>query len=282
VVLLGPDSVIDLPVLLADYDAVSKHRGMSALLEVIIHDQACLLHPHDKQMEEEVVMRISSTGSGSGAARTFKYFNRHPTAIIRPIKETDTGFSDAVGDRNIRLVNRMQYLHTLDALRDFDWVFECSQGVLLDTNFGIFPYVTSRTTLPHAALARNGLGFLGWTFVGVYRTYPIRTGGPSGPTGGEEIHFSDLGVPDEIATVTKRTRRIFKFSPDDFWLSHRLTHPNICMFTHLDYEKVVCNSDFEHWLRDSGAWHHLQNHILSKGQLLLGSRSPGNFEFKVI
>jgi len=99
---------------------------------------------------------------------------------------------------------------------------------------------------------RNGLGWLPWTFCGVYRTYPIRTGGPSGPTGGAELTWPLVGAAPEVATVTKRTRRVFAFSPEEFAKSIHLARPDIVMFTFLDY--IGCNnlknlSDFREWLR---------------------------------
>ena len=133
-------------------------------------------------------------------------------------------------------------------------IFECSQGTLLDTNFGVFPFCTSRSTLPRVAIERNGLGWIDWEYAGVYRTYPIRTGGPSGPTGGDELDWKYLGVKPEIATVTKRVRRIFEFSEKDFCKSLSLNRPDYLMFTFLDYigiDDLKNKNDqlaFEEWL----------------------------------
>jgi hypothetical protein len=106
--------------------------------------------------------------------------------------------------------------------------------------------------LARVAVERNALFSLGFQYVGVYRTYPIRTGGPSGPTGGKEITFADIGVPNEIATVTKRIRRVFEFSRDDFQLTINLNRPWIVAFTHLDYIGVSPEnlSGFMDWYRN--------------------------------
>jgi adenylosuccinate synthase len=237
-VLLGPDSVIDMDVLLQDIDSIDQWRADHASdkprIQVFIHEHAALLGPQDGQSEIGVVKAISSTGSGSGAARVAKCFDRDPQRVIKYAVK-DLAMAATLANYRIVLLNHSQYLSFVDQHAYSDWVFECSQGTLLDVNWGIFPYVTSRTTLPRVAVERNGLGSLDFDYVGVYRTFPIRTGGPSGPTGGAEITFEDIGVVDEIATVTKRIRRVFQFSLDDFELSLRLTRPQVVCFTHLDY-----------------------------------------------
>jgi adenylosuccinate synthase len=234
-VILGPDAVVDKDVLLHDWETVGKPP-------LYIHEHAALLHPEAKPEEADLVARISSTGSGSGVARKRKFIDRQTDAVVKT-----TSFP-----AGIQLVDDMQFRSLTHLMYHNAAIFELSQGAMLDTHFGRFPYVTSRTTLPHAAVERNGLGWLPWTFCGVYRTYPIRTGGPSGPTGGAELTWPLVGAAPEVATVTKRTRRVFAFSPEEFAKSIHLARPDIVMFTFLDY--IGCNnlknlSDFREWLR---------------------------------
>lgn len=244
VVVLGPDSVIDYNVLCQDLRAVQE---VNPTVEVYIHEHAAWMT--DEQKAEENGMwgnaspvhslkdRIGSTQSGSGKARHDKYLNRDIRHVCGYAP-----WAKLLTAAGVRLCNRQQFLHLVHyMLSSYDWVFECSQGALLDCNWGIYPYVTSRTTLPQAAIERNGLGSFDWRYVGVYRTFPIRTGGNSGPTGGDETSFDQIGVDNEIATVTKRIRRVFEFSPDDFKLSLQLTRPKVVMFTHLDY--LIANGD---------------------------------------
>lgn len=180
-------------------------------------------------------MRISSTGSGSGAARKCKFFDRKVSSIVK---------NSVWSNDRIKIINETEYSSLQKLIAMNAGIFECSQGALLDTNFGIYPYVTSRTTLPRAAIERNGLGWLPWLFCGVYRTYPIRTGGPSGPTEGAELSWDFVGVEPEVATVTKRKRRVFAFSEEGFCKSIRLTRPDVLMFTFEDY----LTSSFEEWV----------------------------------
>lgn len=230
VVVLGPDTVIDLATLTEDLAAV---RAVNPKVEVYLHEHAAWMGSADKQAEAEscLVESIGSTGSGSGSARAVKYFSRSPRSVC-----SHNQHSRSLLALGVRLVNRSQWVHLVhEMLANHDWIFECSQGVLLDTNHGIYPFVTSRSTLPRVAIERNGLGGFPWVYAGVFRTFPIRTGGNSGPTGGKETSFVDIGVEMEIATVTKRVRRVFEFNHADFKLSLRLARPDIIMFTHCDY-----------------------------------------------
>lgn len=258
VVVLGPDAVIDIKVLAEDVAAV---RAFNPTVEFYCHEHAAFMAPDDKSSETDagLISRIGSTGSGSGKARTDKYFRRHDNCVI-----IYNSYVRSLLGLGVRIVNRSQFVHLVDKLLSkHAWVFECSQGALLDTNWGTYPFVTSRTTLPQAAIERNGLGGYPWQYAGVYRTYPIRTGGNSGPTGGAETTFAAIGVEQEIATVTKRIRRVFEFSAEDFALSLFLTRPNMVMFTHGDYlmsagkldasmEFTRMVTEFYFWLIDEG------------------------------
>lgn len=249
-VLLGPDSVIDLQALAEDILAINTFQ--QRVVPIYIHEHAAFLRQEHIDAERGnygVVQRISSTGSGSGAARSDKYIERLDGAVIG--SPFNAGLLQTfIESGSVRLLTRSQYLAYISHNAIVDWIFECSQGVLLDTCWGIYPFVTSRSTLPRVAIARNVLDRLKWTYAGVYRTYPIRTGGPSGPTGGKELSFEELGVQREIATVTKRTRRIFEWSLDDFMLSCMMSRPDIFYITHLDY---LPHEDLTQWLDDSGA-----------------------------
>jgi len=239
-VVMGPDSVIDADSLVADINAVLAYKasvGNDKPFQIYIHQNAALMTSSDAHAECFVVSSISSTGSGSGNARVRKQFNRLGSAIVGETSFLQDTLA-ASGLYCVSVINTNQYFMLIDGMADIDLIFECSQGALLDVNFGYYPYVTSRSTLARVAIERNGLGMLDWEYCGVYRTFPIRTGGPSGPTGSAETTFHEIGVPTEIATVTKRIRRVFKFSKYDFLLSLTLNRPGMVAFTHLDYIKI--------------------------------------------
>jgi adenylosuccinate synthase len=233
-IVLGPDAVVDKDVLVSDWEKVGRKP-------LYIHEHAALLNSEAKLQEADVVARISSTGSGSGSARRRKFIERQPDAVVKGLQFP----------KGIELVDDMQFRSLTHLMWHQSAILECSQGVMLDTNFGRYPHVTSRTTLPRAAVERNGVGWLPWHFCGVFRTYPIRTGGPSGPTGGPELSWDLVGQKPEIATVTKRVRRVFAFSVDEFCKSIHLCRPDVIMFTFLDYigvRDLNDLSDFREWL----------------------------------
>ncbi len=226
-VFLGPDAVIDHRVFVSELENIRRVRPN---LEVVIHENAAMLRGEDIEQEKSIGLegRVASTVTGGGAARTNKALYRASHLVVGHMREF-IGY-------DIRVVNSSTFQALLTELSDQDWLFECSQGLMLDLNLGIYPHVTSRTTHPRAAIERNGLGpSSDWRFTGVYRTYPIRTGGNSGPTGGRELSWEELAVQREIATVTGRVRRVFEFSPTDFLYSFKLVRPENVAFTHVDY-----------------------------------------------
>ena len=240
-VVLGPDSVIDPDILICDLRRVNQWRNDNGKLpvEIYVHEHCALVLIGDRESELEVTRRISSTGSGSGAARYAKSFHREEDRVIRANLE----IFDRLAKSGIRILNRFQWFTFCESVKQHDWLFECSQGVLLDTNWGYYPHVTSRSTSPRTVIDRNGLSGYCWEYAGVYRTFPIRTGGPSGPTGGRELQWSELGVSEETASVTGRVRRVFEPCPDDLFISLRMTMPHYMFFTHCDYLEGEPNDD---------------------------------------
>ena len=79
------------------------------------------------------------------------------------------------------------------------------------------------------------------------RTFPIRVGnikdelgheiGNSGPCYEDqnELKFSDIGVPDEVTTVTKRVRRVFSFSCFQYSKALIAIRPDIVFVNFLNY-----------------------------------------------
>jgi len=267
---LGPDSVIDLEVLRKDIDAV---KVFNPNFEVYIHENAAVLLRGDNMEEASVELekRIGSTVTGSGFARHRKMLNRNKDYVVGSL-------SDEL-DLPFKIVTREQWMEFVDEVNNNDevlFIFECSQGLMLDVNLGYYPYVTSRTTVPQAALIRNGFDPFLWKYCAVYRTYPIRTGGNTGPTGGEEITWESLKLAPEVATVTGRNRRIFKWSQDDFVYSLQLCLPEMVFITHADY--IIDDRDLEVFLRQ------VKNTILefvgddqSEDFMILASRKPSEF-----
>ena len=265
---LGPDSVIDVEVLNKDIEAV---KVFNPNFEVYIHENAALLKPEDGKFESDAELKnaIGSTETGSGYARHRKMLYRNKDHVVGSLE----------GVQSFKVVTREQWMEFVDEVNNNDevlFIFECSQGVMLDVNLGYYPYVTSRTTIPQAALIRNGFDPVLWKYCAVYRTYPIRTGGNTGPTGGEQLTWESLHLAPEVATVTGRNRRIFEWSQDDFVYSLQLCLPEMIFVTHADY--IIDDRDLEVFLR------RLKNTILefvgddqSEDFMIFASRKPSEF-----
>jgi len=122
-------------------------------------------------------------------------------------------------------------------------LLEGTQGFGLSLNHGDYPYVTSRDVTSSALLADAGIApkFHGKT-IGVMRTYPIRVGGNSGPTGSDELNWEEIAERSgsqkpicEYTTVTGRMRRVFEQSPDALEESVRINRPDEIALMFIDY-----------------------------------------------
>lgn len=273
-VILGPDSAIDPQMLAAEVVAIKLHNPS---LQVFVHENAAMINgATDCEAEANLSLatRIGSTQSGGGYARTQKALLRERALTMQHWPQ---------GSSLFEVVDRVRYHELLVGLEDSDWIIECSQGLMLDMNLGYYPYVTSRSTHPRVVIERNGWGPSGrWSLVGVYRTYPIRTGGNSGPTGGRELTWESLGLRPEIAAVTKRVRRVFEFSGADFIYSLNMVKPHVLMWTHVDYLPEIYREwpGFEKWLvRVIFGGNSLNDYPPVRDLIFLGSTAPSLFKF---
>lgn len=248
-VLLGPDAAVDPWLLLKEIEAIRLHQNRvnssgQQVPVLKIHQQAALITGDEVISEKNsgIMERIGSTVTGGGQARVNKALHRERRFTIGHFTTTEW-----------QVLDQQEYDELLIAYDEWDWLFECSQGMMLDLNLGYYPFVTSRSTHPRVAIERNGLGHDKWQYIGVFRTYPIRTGGNSGHTAGKEVSWDTLGLQAEIATVTKRQRRVFEFSGGDFLRSIRWVRPHAVAFTHLDYLRIMpgtlgVHQEFKQWL----------------------------------
>lgn len=270
VVVLGPDAAVDPALLITEVSAIRKERPR---LKVVVHAHAALIDgmAAAEERADGLDRRIGSTVTGGGMARCHRNLHRAPELTVGHV-QLDLEME------GVEVLDRAEYLSFVHGhLRHSDWLFECSQGLMLDVTLGYYPFVTSRNTHPRVALARNGMTMAGtgeWELWGCYRTFPIRTGGNSGPTGGRELTWAEVGVTPEVATVTKRTRRVFEFSRADFLQSLAWVNPDGIGFTHLDYLAPQFQSEegFAQWLRLRAGWQD-EFPLLN----VAASREPGRF-----
>lgn len=229
---LSAGSVIDLDVLFKEMKEFDI--GPERLL---IHPRAAVVTKMDKETEQDQngVIRIASTQSGSGAARASKIMRSNPlaqgTKELQEFIKVDTEY--------------IQYI--LD--QDLNVLVETGQGFDLSINHGYsYPHCTSIDVTPAAVLSDLGLhpSYLGNVMMTV-RTFPIRVGNPKDENGNEigdsgpvypdshELTWEELQQTPELTTVTKRVRRIFTFSKEQYERSLKYIKPTHVFLNFINY-----------------------------------------------
>lgn len=244
VLAIGPGAVFSIERLTEEWEAVCKYRGDLILL---IHEAAGILRPEHKEAEQKTLSRISSTMQGSAEALISK-IRREDKAIAKhwamAIGETAGKFGD------VRVVTQGEWLSMLGGA---NILCEGSQGYSLGISSGFYPYCTSRECTPARVLADCGVPAKKLRHVyGSCRVHPIRVGNtPDGYSGDWypdqiEIHFSQLGVPDETTTVTGRVRRIATFSNHQILEALIMAQPDFVFLNFCNYDEdeayLVSNS----------------------------------------
>ena len=239
---IGSGVVIDPAALLTEMDALEA-RGIPLPPERLrIAETACLILPiHrdlDRLREERAgARRIGTTGRGIGPAYEDKVGRRAlrvadladreslSQAVDRLLAHHDplrAGLGAAPVDRAALLgdLDRVAPRITAHAARVWEeaavWraagrsiLFEGAQGMLLDVDYGTYPYVTSSNTLPGQALLGLGCGLRPAPYtLGIVKAYATRVGAGPFPTELLDPIGERLGTRGrEFGTVTGRKRR---------------------------------------------------------------------------
>nr|VFK22669.1 MAG: adenylosuccinate synthase [Candidatus Kentron sp. MB]VFK32147.1 MAG: adenylosuccinate synthase [Candidatus Kentron sp. MB]VFK74171.1 MAG: adenylosuccinate synthase [Candidatus Kentron sp. MB] len=175
--------------------------------------------------------RIGSTGSGTGAAVAARINREQSLSFARDIKEL-SGFIQDVPDVLRKSLDKQERI-----------IIEGTQGFgLSPLHARHHPFVTSRDTTAAAFLAETGLSpFDVDDIVLTIRAFPIRVAGNSGPLLNEidwktitreGNHPSDL---EERTSVSKKIRRVGRFSPNIVARAIKINQPNRIVLNHLDY-----------------------------------------------
>ena len=189
---------------------------------LFVHPTAAVTSKEGADFEKAgIVADIGSTGKGTGAALAAKVM-REPTAVISGV---DHPFM--LGGMPLGLA------------RDATVFVEVSQGFSLSLNAGgMYPYCTSRDCTVAQALSDANIhpNELRKTMM-VVRTYPIRVAGNSGPCfpDQKELTWAELGVEPEITTVTKKVRRVFSFSVEQFKAAVACNQPEHIFLNFVNY-----------------------------------------------
>jgi len=202
---------------------------------VFIHPNAAVILPEHTAAEKasgSSTSKIGSTQKGVGAALADKIARRGNVAAL---------------DQRLRPFVREITPNEFASCRGS--ILEVPQGFSLGVNSGgFYPYCTSRDVTPSQAMSDAGLhpSFLHKTLMCV-RTYPIRVGniydengkmvGWSGPSHAnqKELEWEKIGVEPELTTVTKRPRRIFDFSMEQYRRSLEYIRPDLVFLNFCNY-----------------------------------------------
>lgn len=197
---IASGSEIDPAVLQSEADMLESTLPQKLWHRLMIDPQATVIEPGHLNQEQALVMSIGSTGKGIGAARADR--------IMRTAKlwsdiaaHHDPGRHQSVAD----------FAH--EVLKDDGTVqIEAAQGYGLGLHTGYYPQCTSGDCRAIDAMAAVGVSpwhpdvseLEVWV---VFRVYPIRVAGNSGPLYGE-TSWAGLGLEREFTTVTGNERRV--------------------------------------------------------------------------
>jgi adenylosuccinate synthase len=186
--IVAAGSEVDVGVL-SDEVAMLEDAGYRVAERLLVDREATLLEP--TYAEAEGTIRTGTTGKGIGAARAARSMRKaRRMSSIAAWTQTDT-------QQLLRAVVR----------EGLDVMVEGTQGYVLGSHAGYYPYCTSGNCRAVDMLAACGLGPMAPEVVVVLRTYPIRIAGESGPLE-DEVTWEQVGVEPEITTVTKKERRV--------------------------------------------------------------------------
>lgn len=206
---LGSGMVIDLEKLRDEVvEADKSYPGVGQ--RIFIDTDAFIVEPKHKEEDKKTNGHIGSTNRGIGPAYKDK--------ISRSGKRIDDlFFGDSPSEDQVLIINELMslgvtfttVLHLEDAFKKSNLLFEGAQGILLDINHGIYPYVSCSDATIGGIIA-SGFAFAKLDKVyGVAKCYTTKVGEGPFPT---EIHgeaADDLRkMGNEFGATTGRPRRV--------------------------------------------------------------------------
>lgn len=199
---------------------------------VFVHPSAAVITQLQRDLDEDNVSHMASTGMGVGPALIAK-LERNANNVFGCYRRPSTiGDGEYPGSHANGIWNGPQ--NTIIFM-------EVSQGFSLGINSGFYPYTTTRECTVSQAMADAGLPPTAFnTSVMSIRTFPIRVGDTEGSSGPcyhdqEEISWEELGQEPEYTTVTNRVRRVFTFSIQQFKDALRANAPDVVFLNFMNY-----------------------------------------------
>lgn len=193
---IAPGSEVDLQVLRDDLETF-RQAGAPVEGRLYIHPEATLIetqHYIDEGAAVGDFGKHGSTRKGVGAARAARIMRQaHRISDIQRDVEKLGATVGSPPDSSYAMI-------------------EGTQGYLLGSHAGCYPYCTSSDCRAIDFLAMAHVNYttaMAWV---VFRSYPIRIAGNSGPLE-REITWDQVGVKPEFTTVTKKMRRVGMWEP---------------------------------------------------------------------
>lgn len=239
---IGSGVVIDPWALLAEIDRLQKQGVVISPENLMIAENACLILPIHQALDQarEIARgkeKIGTTGRGIGPA----YEDKTGRRAVRLCDLTDHDYLRRILGNLLDLHNSFLGQQGIEALplepmlaslieigeillpfcqpvwrylnqaarRGERILFEGAQGVMLDVDYGTYPFVTSSNTVAGQASSGSGLGprRLGYG-LGIVKAYTTRVGSGPFPTELTDEIGQGLGQRGhEFGTVTGRKRR---------------------------------------------------------------------------
>lgn len=204
---IGAGSEIDFDVLLDEITQL-EGAGIPIRSRLTVDRQATMIDALHKDMEAQLIGAIGSTGKGIGAARAERLLRNADTA---------GDWADQFEAAGIVLADNTSHLfYHLSRMPEATVLIEGTQGYGLGLHAGHYPQVTSSNCRAIDFLGMAGIDpswfedYQAWV---VFRTYPIRVAGNSGPLKGE-TSWEELGFDPELTTVTQKVRRVGEWDPE--------------------------------------------------------------------
>lgn len=241
---IGPGAVMDLDVLDEELHMI-QDDGYLVAGRLYVDANAGVITPAQHAYEGGIKgyahEAIGSTGEGVGITRIARINResilpyRDESGMIQAYQfKRAKDYAEWFAERGIVLTDTATFVNRL-LDNGSNILLEGTQGSGLSMIHGEWPYCTSADTNAGQLAVDAGISpsLVDETVV-VCRTFPIRVAGNSGPMG-EEISFEDLGVPEETTTVTKKVRRIAKWSDEVVARAVMLNRPAALVITFMNY-----------------------------------------------
>lgn len=187
---IAAGSEVDFSVL-NDEIVATDSAGLLTRNRVFVDSEATVIDNESVLLERSIT--TGTTGKGIGGARAQRAL-RASQLVRHQVERLDHGAKVTDTQSLIRSETGSVLL-------------EGTQGYILGSHAGDYPYTTSGDCRAIDFMAAAGIAPQEARTVIVLRMHPIRIAGESGPLR-DETTWEEIGVPEEITTVTKKVRRV--------------------------------------------------------------------------